>query len=438
MFNVLSPKLATVVAELAGLHKDTCDLLLIPPNKCKGLWRLPMKCEAEPFASQRGMARGLASSVLLAEVLAMPLLKQIDAVCHGQVTVAYVDDINILCTDRGTLIKVVDLVKANSERLELSLSTSKTKVWCSNYVQAQNLARQYDFSPAKSVTILGGDWEPLPNSKASFQKEHQRVDEALRRIDRLRSCPIRVIDKMAVLAMGCLSLLSYLNPIMPEAVRALKTPIKACLSASLASPEILFYGISDALLDPYAVWLIAGLALVWRVLLEGIPEAHLQLIRGHRDKSRLSYILIEAEKQDIHVHSRHFIVDDRTYPVTWEWSFARFAIIKSTRRRALEKVALRRPNHFEGIGELSRKLMRKFCRQLSNWHAMILVKLWSGCAMRGSKRAVITSENCACQCGELNPTLHHTLWACPSTPIPSPLVHTWQAMPLAYSVSPNW
>ena len=112
------------------------------------------------------------------------------------------------------------------------------------------------------------------------------------------------------------------------------------------------------------------------------------------------------------LHSRHFLVNGRHFPTSLDWRFPRDGIIKTLRSQALSALILRRPSYFEGMGNLHRGFMRKILKELSHWHAIILLKVWVGCAMTGKEKPHYR------QCREESLDLYHVLWACPNAPIP--------------------
>ena len=430
LFNRLAPEIGAQVARYAGLSEDTIALLLMPTTMC-GQWRLACQAKPETFNNTRGLGQGLSTSVLLAELCLTPLLRRIAAMGVGEVVVSYVDDINFLCSSKETLCRILTLILDFTAHFCLPLADSH------DYPGALELARQWGFVAATSIQVLGAEWPVAQHHTyaPTYDKEAKRIDEACRRLERLRHIPLHVLEKMNIASTGCLATLTYVNPPSPISARALRMPLKCALRLPLAAPEVLMFGIASSILDPAYKWLIAGLAIWWHVLRVGITQEQIGSIKRHRPRTRLSWILHEAEKYGIMINSRSFEINERQFPVSWEWIIARKAIEKCVREDAFHRIATRRPNMFHGISSLNAKLMRKFLKTLSNLHAQTLMKLWTGNAFTGHLRSLITRKPCPCACGEEDPTVTHVLWCCPNSPIPSIAVMRWKDLPAAFSTS---
>ena len=77
MFNTLSPHVSTAVALFMGLHPANVYDLMVPLLCTQGCWRLPINVAPKLFRHARELPRGMASSVLMAELAIAPLLWRI-------------------------------------------------------------------------------------------------------------------------------------------------------------------------------------------------------------------------------------------------------------------------------------------------------------------------------------------------------------------------
>ena len=69
MFNMLSGLVAAEVAAFMGLSFPSIMDLLAPVACAIGTWKLPISASPTPFGTSRGLPQGMATSVILAELV---------------------------------------------------------------------------------------------------------------------------------------------------------------------------------------------------------------------------------------------------------------------------------------------------------------------------------------------------------------------------------
>ena len=296
--------------------------------------------------------------------------------------------------------------------------------------------RATGFPITACLHALGADWKVDKHATPDYDDETSRFNEAIRRADRVRPLPVHPLVKMNLLSMGCLSLLGYVNGPSVVVMEPLRAALKAALNLTWASPEILFFGLQKNPIEPDFAWLMAGLA-IWYDILEAKPTQHqIDAIVRIRPRSRLGYIWTEASKKDIILSATGFKVGDRDVPRSEEWPQLRVRITNHVRGLAFQAISERRPLVFGGLQPLNYKQMKALLGTLDSYNASILMRIWCGCAMVGSKKERITGQPSPCECGEPTQDIQHILWKCPLRMLePESDLHRWQELPPAYSVA---
>ena len=110
---------------------------------------------------------------------------------------------------------------------------------------------RYGFKESTTLEALGTEWR-FGSHSGSQDKEHERVEEALVRIDRVKNLPVGIAMRMQLVDRACLSLLDYVNPSLPSSVRHLALPIKMALDQRFAAPEILLFCFTKMPLRSYS------------------------------------------------------------------------------------------------------------------------------------------------------------------------------------------
>ena len=101
LYNTIAPMVAIQAAIHAGLHQETARELLVPLCDVAGVYRLPFNHVCPFFVKTRGLAQGLSTSVLLAEVFVGMLIWKLSHLDQLE-SITYIDDVNLVTTSAET------------------------------------------------------------------------------------------------------------------------------------------------------------------------------------------------------------------------------------------------------------------------------------------------------------------------------------------------
>ena len=124
LYNMVSPVVAAKLAVMMGLEPSAAERLIRPMINAVGYWRLPMNAVCPPFRLGRGIPQGLSASVLLGEVFICALVWKLH--WAGVVTIAYVDDIHLLATQRHVFLRGLQLLEEFVQAFALHLNVLKS------------------------------------------------------------------------------------------------------------------------------------------------------------------------------------------------------------------------------------------------------------------------------------------------------------------------
>ena len=419
MFNMLSGRVAAQVALFMGLALGNVMSLLVPIMYSRGIWRLPYNALALEFSNSRGLPQGMASSVLLSELAICPLLWRISRGMPHVEVMAYVDDLNFAATSKGDMMRTIELLREFEADFRLSMSQAKTHVWASEKRHARDLEQQSGFQATSVIQALGAEWPVAPGAKPLYEKEHARLDECIRRLQRARCLPVPLTKMAHFISVGCLSLLDFLNLPNPRPYLALRGWVKAALGNKAGSPEVLVNILQRGSLDPQVRWLMAGLRL-WHFLQAESPSKEQVDEIIESAKGRLGMIAVFAFKWGVPVRHDGFEIGDMWIPQREQWYIARKAILVHLKGEQARNLAKRRPRIFAGLQGWNVKQHVKLIDTLAPYQAATMLKLWSGAIMCAHKRSQVFHEEAKCMCGHPDQTIYHVLWECPMVQIAPP------------------
>ena len=132
---------------------------------------------------------------------------------------------------------------------------------------AHEFTATFDLALAPHKTFIwsaeiGGRWPVHGKAKPDYPKEERRLEEACRRLDRLKAAPTHPVHKILAIEVGCLSGPQYVNLLEPDRYKELRRIVKMSLGLPWAAPEILFFCIPSSPTNPFVTWMLAGLALL--------------------------------------------------------------------------------------------------------------------------------------------------------------------------------
>ena len=282
----------------------------------------------------------------------------------------------------------------------------------------EHCLQTYGFSKASTLDALGAEWK-IGDAPTTQDKEHARIEEALTRIERTKNLPVGIAMRLQLIDRACLSLLDYVNPSHPVSVKHLALPIKMALDQRFAAPEVLLLCFTKMPLDPTVRWMVAASRLLWEVL--EIPDAYDLLFHEKRCKhGRLNIAKAALEKKRIVIERRTFVCGDARIPVGWGWEFVKKGVLSHLTSEALNKLAVRRPATFGGIGMVHRAQHMNLLRSLPNYEASLMMRVWTGSLLtRERAYRVGRGEHQLCTCG-VEQTVWHVLWECPDLPLVPP------------------
>ena len=435
MFNSLSPHVAAVAAGFMGLHASNVHDLLCPLALSTAVWRLPHNAVPTPFKHERGLPQGMASSVLMAELAIAPLLwKLFWRFGDSLLSVAYVDDLNFICSRAPLVSLVSDVLREYANDFFLSLSVMKSKVWSSREGQIPKLKRDTGLDATKVIEALGAQWIVCRGGKPDYAKELARYKDCESRLSRLQHLPLNPADLSVVISTGCLSKLDYINLPSHRPYQQLRTLAKSVLGLTTGAPEIVLGVLQAGTIDPILRWLIAGFKLWYEVMLLKPSDEDVDVIAAS-SKGRLGRFASLGREYKVSVSSRGFYLDEVFLSATNLWSVCRKTLVRFLKKQQAASLAVRRPGLYAGITEYNEKQHSRLLRSLSNFDASCLLRVWAGSVMCGHKRAQMYGGSAQCECGDENQTWEHLVWHCPCVPPPPPRISHLARLPASVSVS---
>ena len=209
MFNTLSPHIASMVARTMGLSTTNVRDLALPIINACGVWRLPDNYPPEMFATSKGLPQGMASSVLLAELALCIVLWRLTR--HDPTTQvwSYVDDLNLATDTMETLVEAITYLREFESDFHLTIANHKTSAWTNMRRQQQMLEEATGLSVQDHFLALGADWMLTKASRPMRNREHKRIQECMKRLDRARHLALKPEKLAPVISVGCLSLIDY-------------------------------------------------------------------------------------------------------------------------------------------------------------------------------------------------------------------------------------
>ena len=414
MFNMMATSVSSAVAQFMGLSGDVLSFLTKPLDLSSYAWKLPFN--ARPIEEQhgRGLPQGMAGSVMLAELSIAPLLWRCQSVLVStpHSTVAYVDDIHFFATDSATLNRILELLFEFQSDFRLNLSKQKSAIWGNEHDALRRIADHYGIPLQKSIEALGAEWPVDSRMKPTYAKETQGIEEAERRILRIKHLPVDLATKYEAVSVACLSLLDYVNHPRMENVRALRMLVKRSLGQRFAAPEILYNCLQASSIDPCVHWLLASLRLWFYVLKIGEDQDILARI-VRMCKGRLGWAAESLSKQKIYVATGGVWVGETFFSSEESWGECRKAALQHIKNLQFASLQMRRPNTYSGLSSCCEKQHRKLLKSLPSYEQGVLMKIWTGSAMTKAKHAVMEQADSTCECGEGVQNLEHLLWHCP-------------------------
>ena len=413
MYNSLSEIIARRLAVLMGLPAKTAAMLALPIQMTKGVWKLPDNAVNAACKGERGLPQGLSSSVLLAEVMIAALMHKVTLIERCS-SVAYVDDIGFMTQQVQALRRIISIVCAFSSDFELTLAAAKTVVWGNlKGNQLLEVAQENGFEYRKSLQALGAEWPCVRGTKSEHKSEHQRIQKALLRLQRLKHLGAHLTTKALVASSTCLSLIDYVNPFRLATLHPLRSAVKRCLGQLSSSPEVLFAVVLTNTLDPqhrglltlFRIWCIALKDNEGRQLLEAIPRFPARARLGSLRKT----IVDMGGELDM----ARLALADHVIDLEKEWFIVRPQIIRALKLHAFRCLSARRPTTFQTEAEPDWKLHSKFLKNSSPYAASVLVRVWTGVILTQERKGRIWKQHdTSCPCGAPLQTLSHILWHC--------------------------
>ena len=284
---------------------------------------------------------------------------------------------------------------------------------------------------------LGMEWALEPQASPSYKKERHRVDLCKERLRRLLHLPAALYTKIAAIRVGCLSLLAY-GPAPSRSIYAgVSGSVKRALALPYAAPEILLNLLPSTCIDVELLWLLG----LFKLLVVGIVHAGASDVWNAVPQGRRNSRFATLKKQvirlgwevDLPLLKIPGMNDTR---LDRPWGSVRERIVDAYMCKARENLIMRRPALYGGLSGISRKAHKRMVKSLHPYRVMVLMKIWTGCAMTKShKRTVGGVESGVCECGEAEQTLSHLLYVCPLSPPCPPSVLLWSSLPPAASSS---
>ena len=347
--------------------------------------------------------------------------------------VTYVDDIHVILSDPSYLRRVILILLEYSTDFCLELSRKKSSLWGGDEASVQEVSQEARIAWDPSMQALGAEWPTHKTANPLYAKEFKRIEEADRRLQRVRHMPIALAAKIDVIAVAALSMIDYINPPRMESVRGLRACVKKAFGQQFAAPEILYNCALKSSLDPCVRWLLSVMRLWHHVLQQKPTESHLRLLTSSH-KARLGWGAEALKKQDILIVPEGFVLEGTLLPISRHWSECRARAIQLLKTREFVALARRRPNTFDGLMTCSERHHRKFLATLPAYEQGVVMKLWTGSVMTRAKNAVVSGADPLCDCGEVQ-NLYHLLWDCPLVSPPSSEIAHFRDLPTAQSVA---
>ena len=232
MFNRLSITVAKTIATYMGLSQQCADQMAMIIEDCKGVWRLPFNSVAATFRRSKGIPQGMATSVAMAELAVASFLWRLHAIVPV-ITVVYVDDINVIATDREHFQRALALILEWVSDFQLDLARNKSCLWGTDPRSLSEISELCGIPVKDTVTTLGMQWPLSPSAAPTYDIERSRLDNAKNRLARLEVLHIGVLEKARIINTGCLSPLDYAPIPLLKCVEELKMCVKRAVGQTL-------------------------------------------------------------------------------------------------------------------------------------------------------------------------------------------------------------
>ena len=380
LYNTVSPIVAARAAVYAGLTPSDAHDLLTPLIATRHVYRLPDNTVCPFVSKERGLAQGLSSSVLLAELFVALVVWRIDKSVRAE-AICYIDDLNFVTQGSAEMDIVLSILRDFESTFFLNISDEKSYLWGNQVEALAYLSDKWGIPLRDHVSCLGADWPTIPSSVPAYSKEEGRRKEAVKRLIRLSHLPASLPNKLAVVSIGCMSLLTYMPTFDHKAYTDLRKYVRRAIGVQVGAPEVILYTLTERVVDPMCVWFMSMFKL-WH-LCANQPDAKylLECIHEGRRQSRFSALKRLARKLGI------VLTHDRIFSEAFElrlgrtWESLKFFLLPHFRKHMIASLALRRPMLYEGLEDVSVKRHKALLKSLNTYDASVLVRIWSGVAL---------------------------------------------------------
>ena len=440
MFNMLSPTIAGKLAEAAGLNEGVVNLLTWPLIASKSVWRLPHNMTNPSMTAERGLPQGLATSVLLAEVIVSALVHKLHMCAHCA-TIVYVDDINVITHTLDAARRCLEVVLDFVHSLHLSLSIAKSALWGTDQDGLEQLKSFSGIKPTSHLEAFGASWQLREGRGYVYRKEHARMLRVRERLLRVKHLPAHPSVRAAVASTTALSPLDYISVPVKGPLHSLRTHVRAAIGARHGAPEIVYNLPTSGLLDPVDRGLVSLLRL-W-INAYNTPEFREVLLSGQLEceQGRLAAVRRECASRGILIHEDTITFGPHreapSFRIWAGWNALRKPIIRAIKDLHFVVLQARRPAKFGGDVRCAWNVMKREYARATPYDAAVLLKIWSGAIMTASHRHTMDPDHSPdCRCGEAEETLAHLMWDCPLHARDRPVdLRWWNDLPPANAMS---
>ena len=117
--------------------------------------------------------------------------------------------------------------------------------------------------------------------------------------------------------------------------------------------------------------------------------------------------LLEEERMVLRaLEPRRIKTSWREISLGWMWADIRPMLLHDLKRTEFALLERRRASLYQGIDVLDWKAHRKLLKSLNSYHAMTLLRVWTGCPMAGShKKTLGLIQDPSCTCGTVGERL---------------------------------
>ena len=188
------------------------------------------------------------------------------------------------------LLDALSYVREFEHDFHLSIANDKTSAWTNARREKQILEEATGLNVNHHFSALGADWMLKKSAQPEHTRETKRIQECVRRLERARHLPIKPEKLSAIVSIGCLLLIDYVNLPNYRPYKQLSSPVKSCFGVVSGASEVVFHVLTSTTFDPIVRWLLSGLRLWFLTLSHEPDEEWLNRVAKGRERVKAGWV----------------------------------------------------------------------------------------------------------------------------------------------------